>query len=56
MSSEAVSAPVSQLVAELFDQGTPRRIWSVLGWGVALGAHVLAAGLAVTDQRVVPRH
>jgi len=56
MSSEAVSAPVSQLVAELFDHGTPRRIWSVLGWGVALGAHVLAAGLAVTDQRVVPRH
>jgi TonB family protein len=54
MSSEAVSAPVSQLVSELFEHGTPRRAWSLLGWGVALGAHVLAASLALTDHRPAP--
>lgn len=55
MSAEAVSAPVSQLVSQLFDHGTPRRAWSLVGWGVAVGAHVLAASLALTEQRPAPR-
>lgn len=55
MSSEAVSAPVSQLVSELFDQSAPRRVWTLLGWGVAVGAHLLAASLALTERGPAPR-
>jgi hypothetical protein len=55
MSSEAVATPVTQLVTELFDQSAPRRAWTLLGWGVAVGAHLLAASLALTEQRAVPR-
>jgi periplasmic protein TonB len=54
MSSEAVSPMVSALVSELFSDAAPRRAWSVLGWGVALGAHVLAGGLALAEQRPLP--
>jgi TonB family protein len=55
MSSQAVSAPVSQLVRELFDQRASRSAWTLLGWGVALGAHLLAASLALTEHRPTPR-
>jgi hypothetical protein len=51
MSSQAVSPPVGSLVTELFDHGTPHRGWGLIGWGVALGAHVLAASLAISEQR-----
>jgi hypothetical protein len=51
MSSEAVSPSVSPLIAELFDSAAPRRAWSALGWGVAIGAHALAAALAITEHR-----
>jgi TonB family protein len=55
MSSQAVSAPVTQLVRELFDQRASRGAWTLLGWGVALGAHLLAASLALTEHRLTPR-
>src|SRR6185369_8937113 len=54
MSSEGISPVVSSLISELFSDAAPRRAWSVLGWGVALGAHVLAGGLALTQQRPLP--
>ena len=55
MSLEVASAPVSQLVNELFEHGPPRRAWTLLGWGVALTAHVFAAGLALTEHRAAAR-
>jgi protein TonB len=55
MSSEVVSAAVSPLVVELFDSSPPRRAFSLLGWGVALGAHVLVASFALTEHRTPPR-
>jgi protein TonB len=54
MSCEAVSAPVSELVTELFDDSAPRGAWTLLGWGVAVGAHLLAASLALAEHRPVP--
>jgi TonB family protein len=54
MSSEAVGLPESPLIAELFDSATPRRVFGVLGWSIALGAHVLAAGLALGEHRAPP--
>jgi hypothetical protein len=55
MSAEAVAAPTSPLIAELFGAAQPRRAFGLLGWGVALGAHLLAAGLALSEQRTAPR-
>jgi outer membrane biosynthesis protein TonB len=54
MSSEAVSPVASPLLAELFSRSTPRGAWTLLGWAVALGAHVAAAGFALTEQRPLP--
>jgi len=54
MSSEAVSAAVSPLVVELFDSSPLGRGWGLLGWAVALGAHVLVAGLALSEHRAPP--
>ncbi len=55
MSLDLASAPQSPLISEIFDQAAPRRVLTVLGWGVALGAHLLAAGLAMSEQRDVAR-
>ena len=52
MSSEAIGSP---LIAELFGTAEPRRASRWLGWGVALGAHLLAAGLAVGAPHRAPR-
>lgn len=55
MSSDVVNAQVSPLVAEIFETAAPRRIFGALGWAVAIGAHLLAAGLALTEgKRVSP--
>lgn len=53
MSDEAF-AHVSPLVAEIFDTATPRRAFAALGWAVALGAHLLAAALALSEGRPAP--
>ena len=51
MSARAASAAPHPLVTQIFaDAGAPR-LWSLLGWGVALGAHALAAGIALGEQR-----
>jgi outer membrane biosynthesis protein TonB len=55
MSLEAASAPTTSLISEIFAQAAPRRAFSMLGWGIALAAHVVAAGLAVKEHRTVPR-
>jgi hypothetical protein len=55
MSSEILSAPVTGLVGELFDQATSPRRWSLIGWGVALGAHVLAAAFALNEVHPVAK-
>jgi hypothetical protein len=54
MTTNAVSAQVSPLVAEIFDGIAPRRAFGVLGWGVAIGAHLLAAGFALTESKPAP--
>jgi periplasmic protein TonB len=48
------SAQASTLVAQIFDTAAPRRVFGVLGWIVALGAHLLAAGLALSEHRPTP--
>jgi hypothetical protein len=55
MSFEAASTPVSPLVTALFDHGPPRRAWTLFGWGVAVSAHLFAAGLAFTEHRATAR-
>ena len=55
MSLHAASAPTTSLITEIFDQAAPRRAFGVLGWGVAIGAHLLAAGLALTEHRAMAR-
>jgi len=54
MPSEVATSHVSPFAAELFDSAAPRPLWNVLGWGVAVGAHLLAAGLALTEQQPAP--
>jgi hypothetical protein len=54
MSTQSLSPRVSPLVAEIFCDVAPRRAVGLLGWSVALGAHLLAAGLAFTESRPVP--
>ncbi|HYQ14964.1 MAG TPA: hypothetical protein VEQ58_04390 [Polyangiaceae bacterium] len=54
MSSQAVSTAVQPLVTELFADAAPRRAWSLLGWGIALGAHGLAFAMALTAQPPQP--
>jgi hypothetical protein len=49
MASQALSPGSHPLATQIFaDAGAPRA-WSLLGWGVALGAHALAAGLALGE-------
>jgi periplasmic protein TonB len=55
MSSEVASASTTNLISEIFDQTAPRRAFAALGWGVAIGAHLLAAGLALGEQRETAR-
>jgi len=54
MSSDIAPVQVSPLVAEIFDTAAPRRVFGALGWGVAIGAHLLAAGLALSESRPAP--
>jgi hypothetical protein len=54
MSTQSLSPRVSPLVAEIFCDAAPRRALGLLGWSVALGAHLLAAGFALTESRPAP--
>src|SRR5262245_31143123 len=54
MSAQVVSAGDSPLLTELFSDAAPSRGWGLLGWVVALGAHALAAGLALTGTHSPP--
>ncbi len=54
MTTNAISSQVSPLVAEIFDGVAPRRGIALMGWGVALGAHLLAAGLALSEKPAAP--
>ncbi|MDF3068584.1 MAG: Ferric siderophore transport system, periplasmic binding protein TonB [Polyangiaceae bacterium] len=54
MSLPVAHAQVSPLVAEIFDSAAPRRVFAALGWSVAIGAHLLAAGLALSEGRPAP--
>lgn len=51
MSSVVAQAPLDDFVAGLFDRAPRRRALSLLGWGVALGAHLLLAGFALGERR-----
>lgn len=44
-------AQVRPLVAAIFEPAAPRRGLTALGWSVAIAAHLLAAGLAVSETR-----
>lgn len=50
MSYQAVTASQIPLATRIFADASAPRVWSVLGWSVALGAHALAAGLALSEQ------
>jgi periplasmic protein TonB len=54
MSLDLANAQVSPLVAEIFDTTAPRRGLAALGWAGAIGAHLLAAGLALSEHRPAP--
>jgi hypothetical protein len=54
MSSEVVSARVTPLLTELFADAAPSRRWGLFGWSVAIGAHALAAGLALAGEHPPP--
>jgi TonB family protein len=45
--------PNQDFVLELFERATQRRALGYAGWGIAIGAHVLAAGLALGQARPV---
>lgn len=51
MSSHLAGLPEQDFVLELFDRAKQRRSFAAVGWGVALGAHVLAASLALNEIR-----
>ena len=53
MSSQVASLPTQDFVLELFERAKQRRAFGHVGWGVAIGAHLLAAGLALGDVRPV---
>jgi len=50
MPSDSLSPSGYPLVTQIFADAASPRAWSVLGWGVALGAHALALGLALAEQ------
>lgn len=54
MSSQFASLPNQNFVLELFDRSKQRRAFGTVAWGIALGAHVLAAGLALGEVRHAP--
>jgi protein TonB len=53
MSSQVASLPNQDFVLELFERAGQRRALGYVGWGFAIGAHVLAAGLALGEARPV---
>jgi periplasmic protein TonB len=53
MSSQVASLPNQDFVLELFERATQRRALGHVGWAVAIGAHLLAAGLALGETRPV---
>ena len=54
MSSPFVSLPNQDFVFELFDRAEQRRAFGTIAWAVAIGAHLLAAGLALGEVRRAP--
>lgn len=54
MSSQFAGLPNQNFVLELFDRSKQRRAFGTVAWGVALGAHLLAAGLALGEVRRAP--
>lgn len=53
MPSQLASLPPQDFVLELFDRARQRSAFGHVGWGIAIGAHVLAAGLALDETRPV---
>lgn len=53
MSSQVASLPTQDFVLELFERAKQRRVFGHVGWGVAIAAHVLAAGLALGETQPV---
>jgi periplasmic protein TonB len=54
MSSPFASLPNQDFVFELFDRAKQTRAFGTVAWAVAIGAHVLAAGLALGEVRRAP--
>jgi hypothetical protein len=54
MSLQSASLPHQDFVLELFDRSKQRRAFGTVAWGVAIFAHVLAAGLALGEARRAP--
>lgn len=54
MSPPFASLPNQDFVFELFDRAKQRRVFGTIAWAVAMGAHLLAAGLALGEVRRVP--
>lgn len=52
--SEAATLTKPDFVLELFERARPRRALAAMSWIVAVGAHVLAAGLALGEVRPAP--
>lgn len=52
--SEAVTLTKPDFVLELFERSRPRRLLGATSWVVAVGAHLLAAGLAFSEVRPAP--
>jgi protein TonB len=48
MSFDAASSRVAPFLSELFSDAAPSPRWGLLGWAIAISAHALAAGLALT--------
>jgi TonB family protein len=53
MSSQLATLPNPDFVLELFERTKVRRGFGYVGWGIAIGAHVLAGGLALGETRPV---
>ncbi len=54
MSSQVASTPLGDFVAELFERAPRRPALSALGWGAAIGAHLVLAGFALGESRPAP--
>lgn len=50
MNAPTASPSLGALVSDVFDRAGHGRAWSLLGWSVAIGGHLLAVGLALGDR------